>query len=426
MSFQDVDRRTALPTSPRMRRNHPPKLPRVKAIPFSPPSTNNRSSNGIKWKQVTNGGRYERVKDSRGNATFDTTRPHDDKIIDPDEMSLSQSEESSLQEEDDSNIDSRDDSESLGPDRYRNRDKAKTSSYLLRAQRKEQEANRRSNFAILTYEMQQYQKLVSDLERLLKEAGDSPEAAWRANILVKSVQDTDIGLCEKLDRYEEMLNATSSNDRTWLNQHKNDVRLAQQLTACSKLRRDYNRCHTTMKAAIEIHKKRQSVEVSQLSAVYWNESDTAAPKQQSTDDFFDRAMRQKELERINKSMREVHDIYHGLAGLVERQQDQIDDLEEDASYSAAYVKRGTDELLCFSRRQNGLMCGALDGCGKDDDIAITMSYDLPPEGLRVSENFYWAMPLETMTQDLRSVRNDILGMGRDLIGIGKRLDCGIE
>jgi hypothetical protein len=431
MSFQDVDRKPTLPTSPRMRRNHPPKLPRVKAIPFSPPSSNNRITDrfgsGSRWKQVVNGGRYERVQSSsRGNPSYDSPKHRNDKIIDPDELSMSQSDESSFQE-DDSNIDSRDDSESFGPDRYQSREEKKSSSsYQIRLQQKELEATRRSNFAILTYEMQQYQKLVSDLEHLLKDAGESPDAAWRANILVKSVEETDIGLLEKLDKYEKMLEESSSCERGSMNQQKTDLRLAQQRTACSKLRRDYNRCHATMKSGIEVHRKRQTVEASQLGAVHWNENGTGAPTHQSDVDFFDRAMRQKELERINTSMREVHDIYHGLAGLVERQQEQIDDMEDNASYSAANIKRGTDEYICYSKKQNDIMCGALNGCGDDDDVAITMSYDLPPDGLRVSENFYWSMPLETMTQDLRSVKNDILAMGKDLIGVGKRFDCGAD
>jgi hypothetical protein len=427
MSFQDVDRKLPLPTSPRMRRNHPPKFPRIKAIPYSPPTSNNEIANKFgsrsRWKQVVNGGNYERVQSSsRGNPSYNSPKQHDENVVDPDEMSMSQSDESSLLE-DDSNIDSRDDSESFGPDRYQRRDEKKSSSsYQMRLQQKEREANRRSNFAILTYEMQQYQKLVSDLEHLLNEAGESPEAAWRANILVKSVEDTDTGLLEKLDQYEKIL-LQSSYEKGLMIQQKPDFRLAQQITACSKLRRDFNRCHATMKTGIEIHRKRQRVEMSQLGAVHWNETSTGSPTHQSDGDFFDRAMRQKELERINKSMRDVHDIYHGLAGLVETQQEQIDEMEDNASYSAANVKRGTDEYLCYSQRQKGLMCGALNGCGDDDDVAITMSYDLPPDGLRVSENFYWSMPLETMTQDLRSVKNDILGMGKDLISVGKRFDC---
>jgi hypothetical protein len=436
MSFQDVCRPGTTTSSHRMRRNHPPKLPRVKAIPFTPPSNSNNMNgkrNDRTWKQTFNRASNHVIKTSQQISSNTSAKQLHDDMIDSYDLKLSISSESSINL-DDPDTESRDDTESRGPDRHQHSEHSSRRQSSL--QEKEREQNRRSSFAILTYEMQQYQKLVSDLELLLKDAGESPEAAWRANILVKSVEETDRGLHEKLKFYEKML-FSSPNEKTSMDQYHNDNkkrinwRLAQQQAACTKLQRDYNRSHATMMCSLAIHTARQKAEVSQLGAIRWNDVGTTAPLQQhqlSNEDFFDRTMRQRELERMNQSMRQVNDIYHGLAGLVERQQEQVDQLEGDIDFATVNVKRGSDEIYCYGKRQNAFLCGAMDGCGNDDDndVAITMSFDKPSDQLRVSENFYWSMPFETMTEDIQSVKNDIVGMGKKLISHGKRFDCGTE
>jgi cell division septum initiation protein DivIVA len=88
------------------------------------------------------------------------------------------------------------------------------------------------------------------------------------------------------------------------------------------------------------------VEIDQLMAINWNVPKSVKltngkindskchlePKDVDTD-FFDQAMRQRDLEQINKSMNKVNDIYEHLAGIVESQQEKIDKLEVDAEKS---------------------------------------------------------------------------------------------
>lgn len=275
-----------------------------------------------------------------------------------------------------------------------------------------------STFGKLTYEMQQYQKLVADLEEILKLAGETPEAAWRARILVKSAQDTDKCLLDKLNAYEKSL---------LMNDTNHDLRTSQ--TACTKLHRDFKRSHKALITCLALYERRQKAEVNQLGAARWSSKSCGDTlEEEEEEDFFDRAMRQRELERMNESMRQVNAIYYGLAGLVDGQQENIDHLEREIDDAAVYVEAGAEEIHCFAgNRKTDMLCGAMDtpGCGDDDDdVAISLSDDKPSEGLRISEPFHWYMPFETIKEDMASVRNDIVMVGKDLVSKGKRLECG--
>jgi hypothetical protein len=268
---------------------------------------------------------------------------------------------------------------------------------------------RKSTFAKLTHETQLFQKLVADLEMILNDAGETPEAAWRARILVKSAQDTDKGLWDKLDAYEKLL----------LSKDKYDNELHTAQTACMKLHRDFKRSHKALVECLSLYETRQKVEVSQLGAVGWSGHDQ--------EDFFERAMRQRELERMNESMRQVNDIFTELAGLVEGQQRHIDLLEDDIDFAAANVEAGADEIHCYGKR-GSFMCGAMDDCSNDEtdavDTLLSIRDDKHLDGMRVSEKFHWYMPFETLKEDMASVKDDILMVGKDIVSKGKRLECG--
>jgi hypothetical protein len=60
------------------------------------------------------------------------------------------------------------------------------------AQTAEQTAfERRSAFAKLTHETQAFQKLVGNLEEILEQSSESPEASWRARIIIRSAQEAE-------------------------------------------------------------------------------------------------------------------------------------------------------------------------------------------------------------------------------------------
>lgn len=384
MSFQDVG-----PQAPfRMRRNHPQRLPRVTAIPSPTGSPSNSR------KQTT---RLNAAPPRGRQSVAELGRQLRDDLLNS--SPLRQCSDSS---DDDSRAESRDEQEAFGDERHtasKPRDK-------LRSQ---------SNFAVLTRETHQYQKLVADLETILKDAGETPEAAWRARILVKSAQDADVDLWGKLQAHEKSLLYCGTS-------HQTDSHRAQPAQmACAKLLRDFTRSHTSMVASLALYEMRQKAEVSQLGSARWGGGGTAGAK---GEDFFDRAMRQRELERMNESMRQVNDIYHELAGLVERQQENLDRIDREVDHAAANVEAGADEIHCFGQRGAAYSCGGgLDSC-TDEDIAITLSEDNPTRGLRVSENFHWYMPFETLNEDIASVKNDIVLVGKGIVSSAKRLDCG--
>jgi hypothetical protein len=470
MSFQDV-RSSRHSTPPRLRRNHPPKLPRVKAIPFTPPSVKQASVNREKLVDSHSKHQINNKTEHRNNtSSLSRKKILEDELIDSFELDMSNSKSSCNSDSSiaDPHTESRDDYESFGPDRYQQRyNSSKPTSQPANQQttKQPQQQNHRkeelkskshkssmSTFTTLNNEMQQFQKMVSDLEHAIQDTIVAPDVAWRTNILVKSVEDTDGGLGEKILHYEQSLEQqerllTNTNGRSTTN----DNRIRQQLAACSKLRRDYNRCHNSMTISLRSYKLRQKAEVSQLGAVQWNitsrgggdaiidgseqqQQQQQPMTQQMEEDFFERKMRQRELERMNESMRQVNEMYHGLAGLVNGQQEDLDQMDDDVNYSFANVRSGYNEYSCFAERQSGMMtfCGDMNEWGQTDENpryqsdstrSNDMSFMRPSEGLRVNENFYFSMPFETMKEDWMSVQNDIVGIGYSFVANCKRLDC---
>ena len=274
---------------------------------------------------------------------------------------------------------------------------------------------RKSQFSKLSHETQQFQKIVADLEAHLKRSGESPEAAWKARILVQSTQETDQALLAKLQDHERaLLENASENQRA---SERNTASMA-----CNKLRRDFERSHNALVACLSLYEQRQQAEISQLRATRHE-----GPEEP---DFFDRALRQKELEIMNRKMHQVSNIYQDLAGLVEQQQETIDKLEEDADSANANVKSAADHLHCYGDRREMkemLLCGAMqmptssfEPCGANThegttvDKTISFSDDTP-YGIRVTESFRWSMPFETFKEDLQSVRNDIVEVARGIV-----------
>jgi len=380
---------------------------------------------------------------------------------------------------------------------------------------------RKSTFSTLSRETQIFGRMVSDLEKLLADSGDSPEAAWRARILMRSTQETDKELWEKLFNYEKTLHG-----------HTEDGDLRKAQTACMKLHRDFKRIHKSLVLALSRFESRQKAEISRLGAVGWtsptNEKDHEDLEDEEgepvEEDYYDRALREREefnqsmrareISEINRKMHTVNDIYNEIAEMVDEQQEQVDDLEEEVDYAKFNVQAQQDPSL-----MDAFFCGGMDStvdttvpgkskrkgrkdddgiidwgplfaCGdvsmaaeslkksyglmreydknpiirpnefssedsdSDDDSPVAVeppvrhrrerssgtnvsptarlrlyqrqkqlgiSTSPPPpnaevdENLRVSEEFHWMMPFETLTDDVKAVHSDLLGWGKNII-----------
>ena len=96
--------------------------------------------------------------------------------------------------------------------------------------------------------------MVAQLESLIVQSADSPEAQWRGRILVRSAQEADRDIADKLCEYEKSLVDTRG--------HGRDARTAQ--TACMKLHRDYRRVHKALNATLQEYERRQRADISLL------------------------------------------------------------------------------------------------------------------------------------------------------------------
>lgn len=124
--------------------------------------------------------------------------------------------------------------------------------------------------------------MVAELESLLEDSGISPEAQWRTRILIHSAQDADQDIQTRLYQLDESSHTSSR---------------AQ--VALRKLHRDFGRVHKDLRKVLALYQRKQQVEVSFLS------------KDETKEEFFDRAMREREQEvtKIHQSMNQVNAIY---------------------------------------------------------------------------------------------------------------------
>jgi hypothetical protein len=163
--------------------------------------------------------------------------------------------------------------------------------------------------------------MVTELETVLKQASTSPEAMWRSRILMRSAQDAQRDLQQ---RVHQQIHADG-------NKKKNTITIPNSqalVLAQEKLQRDWNRTRQQFHKMVMESQQRQLAELSLLSA---KNGVTLLPQQQQQlllqqerqyqsshpgmqeekEDFFDRAMRerQEEIERISQSMKTINDIY---------------------------------------------------------------------------------------------------------------------
>lgn len=299
---------------------------------------------------------------------------------------------------------------------------------------------RKSDFAKLTHETHQFQKMVTNLERIVKQdiTREDPERVWQARILIQSAQETDQAMQEKLSTYERTM------EQEHVHRPIHELRMAQM--ARMKLKRDFDRCRKALNVCLSLYEQMQQAEIRQLGAIrYGNNNVGPIPPHVNGNlvddtDYFDRAIRQKELEAMNRKMHTVHSIYQELAGLVEVKQQPLEELTSKIADSKHNVEAAAEEISCIGHR-NRLWCGTMEvpnsyrtACGTtgmvgvDKTVSLTSDNDDGPpitHGIRINENFHWKMPFETFTEDIRSVRNDILDIGKGIVSQGKQgLQCG--
>jgi len=203
----------------------------------------------------------------------------------------------------------------------------------------------------ISTEIAQFQKMVADLESLSKSSVSSPEAMWKSRILLRSARDANRDLKLALEK-EERTGAVEGGIKS--------IGAAARAASNKKLKRDYHRASEQFRSIVEETERRQRAEISCLTASEAAaaganpEGGAAASAQkravmgaaEAEEDFFDRAMRERQVEvqKISDGMKKVQEIYTDLAGLVDGQQDQFDQLEDINDEIKADTRAGLEEI----------------------------------------------------------------------------------
>jgi hypothetical protein len=198
---------------------------------------------------------------------------------------------------------------------------------------------RSSQFALLSREVCAFQKLVLELESLLQTCGETPANSWRMKTVLQTSLDTSQDLCGRLHAYECQLQPS---DRV-------------EQTACVKVHRDFKRAHKQLSFLTQHYLQKQCAEASQLNTIGWvhnnNISHQQQAQQQQDEDFFDRALRQQELEQVQMKLNTVQDLYCSLAEFVDEQQEPVDHIQENAAEAKVQGEAAADEISCFGQRE---------------------------------------------------------------------------
>jgi hypothetical protein len=160
--------------------------------------------------------------------------------------------------------------------------------------------------------------MVAELESVLKQASTSPEAMWRSRILMRSAQDAQWDLQQRVHQQTDWTTTTTSKKNSSTSTTTTTTNKALVL-AQEKLRRDWNRTRQQFHNMVMESQQRQLAEMSLLSAKNGDlllqqqpqPEDLHHRNQEEKEDFFDRAMRerQEEIQRISQSMKTINEIY---------------------------------------------------------------------------------------------------------------------
>ncbi|CAJ1951572.1 unnamed protein product [Cylindrotheca closterium] len=180
-----------------------------------------------------------------------------------------------------------------------------------------------SEFALLNKEIVNFQKMVADLDQAMAKSADSPEAQWKIRILSRSAQEAQQDIQNRLLEFGET------------SRRRNDGRGQM---AMRKLVRDFARAQENFGEVTQSHIRKQQAEVSLFRST--------VPEESEEEEFFDRAMREREQEvnNIHQSMRTVNEIYQDLADIVDGQQEKIDNLADRVEESKSNTKYGLEQI----------------------------------------------------------------------------------
>lgn len=186
--------------------------------------------------------------------------------------------------------------------------------------------------------------MVAELEKVLQQASSSPEAMWRSRILMRSAQDSQRDLQRQVHQMDFDSGSNNNNNNSSKKNNNNTNNNKARVLAHQKLQRDWNRAQQHFHKILMDSQRRQMAELSLLSAKKVGDTAAAATKsgisrssypllQEEKEDFFDRAMRerQEEIERISKSMNKINEIY-----TVRKKRSGIGHLGQYVESSSAY------------------------------------------------------------------------------------------
>lgn len=287
-----------------------------------------------------------------------------------------------------------------------------------------------SQYTELSTEVKHFQKMVAELENLVDRSGDSPETQWRSRILLRSAEEADRDIADKLYNYEKSL--------VDMKGHSREDRTAQ--TACIKLHRDFRRIHKALDISSHAYERRQQADISMLGAnavaagvAAGGSGDTAQLLEQEQEDFFVRAMREREeeIQKVSQKMNKVNEIYQELAALVEGQQDQFDAVEDtvhnvkdNVEGGLRHIEGARDRLCANDYTRSSPRCGG--GLGEVLDYSETPPSTQRAKGKKKKSTFeQWSMPFQTFHKDIKSAKKDFFGMvGTDISSRCGEIQCG--
>jgi hypothetical protein len=241
----------------------------------------------------------------------------------------------------------------------------------------------------------------------------SPEQQWKRRILIRSAQEADRDIAEKLNSLDK--------GRNWI----------RPVGDCTiDLRHNYYR------ASKSLSEQQQLLEQEEDDYSKTIEEDNPQTLlQQESEDFFDRVVREREeeIKNINKKMHQVSAIYNDLANLIDAQQDQIDTVEENVHTAKRTADRGFKHLeyardrLCVMG-DTGLEVPHCGGDILDVEGETASSSSQRKTGCKEQDQVPSEEKVRPWYKPFHSFQKDILGLGNDLASLScslsENLECG--
>lgn len=261
---------------------------------------------------------------------------------------------------------------------------------------------RKATFYKLTDETQQFQKLVSKLERVIRDDSQSMETAWRVKVLLKAAQETDKTLWNKLYEFEKTLLSNYAKANQNAGSDNNHAELSAAQTSCMKLHRDFKHSHKALLMCLSLINKKTatprsagSEEIGQLGAVGWTIKKVVEEEEEFGRDSPESTyVNFQELKKRQQRSSAVDVDEHGDFHCA------LEDSKEEIPFPSASKDSPIDEDQC--NLKPGYICGAIGFEGLDD------------ESMLESGNLSW----------YKYLREDISFVRQEFVRVGEWLDGG--